>query len=274
MDKRRLVVFGICLAMCLAAGGTAAAESIPAGDFVYPPGHYLEGQAVEPVFDIFGLNYQAKIGIASSHANMTMGFFGLPPWEGDDDAYFQRMVDEGLAETVADAQAMLAVMPEWYKRCWPVEFWWNEAWYSNALDLNEDGCPDWHPFSPVGAASGPYDPAFPGFQGSGAACEGHWTNLWTMDPGVPGLGTMHCTYAAVPLDAQRVELPAPVWQYSHKWYGPAPDGEEIGFAWWMPLMLGMDNCWAVVRQRCWCGDVIVFEYRSPSEWGDLKVRGR
>jgi hypothetical protein len=273
MDKRRLVVFGTCLAMCLAVGSSAAAESIPAGDFVYAPGHYLEGQPVETGFDIFGVNYQAKVANPSSHGSMAMGFYGFPPYGGDDQAYLERLVAEQIhgVTTIEEAMALLAINSEWYKRCWPVVFWWNEPWRSSSLDLNDDGVLDWHPFSPAGAASGPYDPAWPAFRGSGAACEGIWSNLWTMDPNVPGLGTMDCVMAAVPLDAQLVALPHPVWQFTHKWC--EPDGSEIGYTWFNPLMPGMDYCWAAVRQRCWCGDTIVFDYQSPSEWGKLKVRG-
>lgn len=187
---------------------------------------------------------------------------GFPPYEGDDQAYFERLVAEGYAKDAAGARRLAEAQSEWPARTWRAVYYrWNEAYGSGRLDLDGDGCPDWHPFSPTGPGS---SILAPGFQGSGAASEGHWTNLWSTGPGDNQPGSMRITFAALPVDAVRAEV-APGFRM---WF--QPDGVVIGWD-WGPLTEGMDDCWAVVRQRCWVQGVVVSEYQSPSEWGAIVV---
>ena len=76
---------------------------------------------------------------------------------------------------------------------------------------------------------------------------------------------MCITFAAVPLDAVRTEV-SPGFRM---WF--QSDGVVIGCD-WGPLTEGMDDCWAVVRRRCWFKGVPVSEYRSPSHWGAIVVQ--
>lgn len=112
------------------------------GTLYYSEGHYLYGQALKPGFDIFGYNYQAHL-FNGYYANAYLGGYGYPPYEGDDDAYYQRLVDEEYADSIEDAQLLIEKV--W---CWPyrniiLNMKWNDAWLSNK-DCDGDGKLDRH----------------------------------------------------------------------------------------------------------------------------------
>jgi len=263
MHLRQVVMLGIHLSLRTTVDGSQTmAESIDLSAFVYWPGHYLQGQPLRPGSDIFGMDYQARTS-KGLHWNHTMCWKGFPPYEGDDQAYFERLAAEGYARNASAAQRLAEAQSEWAARTWrAVYYCWNEAYGSARLDLDGDGCLDWHPFSPMGPGSSILGP---GFRGSGAASEGYWTNLWSMGPGDEQPGSMYITFAAVPLDAVQTEV-APGFRM---WF--QSDGVVIGWD-WGPLTEGMDDCWAVVRRRCSFKGVTVNEYQSPSHWGTIAVR--
>ena len=100
MDKKRLVVLALCLITCLAISSVvwtcqAKKKSIAKGDFVYPPGHYLAGHRIRLGYDVFSMNYQAGRIESNFMGNYLLGELGFPPYGGDDQAYFARLVAEG-----------------------------------------------------------------------------------------------------------------------------------------------------------------------------------
>jgi hypothetical protein len=128
------------------AGKFSDCTRIQDGVLTYSAGHYLAGQPLETGYDIFGYNYHAHL-FNGSYANAYLGGYGYPPYEGDTDAYYQRLVDEGYAATVEEAEALMTYVPYvsgvW---CWPYrDIWlnmkWNDAWLSNK-DCNIDGVLD------------------------------------------------------------------------------------------------------------------------------------
>jgi hypothetical protein len=126
------------------------------GILVYGAGHYLEGQPLETGFDVFGTNYQGHM-FNESYANNYLGRDGLPPYEGDDEAY---LADYPEAEG------------KWY---WPyrdvnVLMKWNDAWLSNK-DCDNDGSLDRHYGFDTYIGSG----AWLTNHQSGTDEEGHWT---------------------------------------------------------------------------------------------------
>lgn len=102
---RRISASSILLLLSMAALIPAAfAEpkkgynTITEGEIYYSSGHYLEGQAVPTGFDPYGYNYQAHL-FNGSYANAYLGRDGYPPYEGDDEAYHQRLIEEGFLPT-------------------------------------------------------------------------------------------------------------------------------------------------------------------------------
>ena len=61
---------------------------------VYSSGHYLEGEPIPVGPDEYGYNYQAHI-FSSYYPNAYLGRDGYPAYDGDLDAYNQRLIDEG-----------------------------------------------------------------------------------------------------------------------------------------------------------------------------------
>lgn len=266
MDKRRLVVLAVRLAICLAIGSMAWAAgtetSIPKDSFTYPPTHYLAGDRVLPGFDSFGMDLLHRHNNAL-HMNTVLCWQGYPPYEGDDAAYFERLVAEGFAGDIGEAQAMMEAQPQWWKRTWRCEHWWNDLYYSDHLDLNGDGHLDAHPFGPLGPGLTPFEPV--GERGSGAAVEGIYWNLYSTGPGDEQPGSQHLALVAVPVDAVRIPGPGGMWYDA--------SGNEIGFDFGPPTE-NNEDCWACVRLDCLCYGELVNRYRSPSKWGKVRVRGQ
>lgn len=116
--------------------------TIQDGILTYSEGHYLEGEPLTTGYDPFGYNYQAHIFVGS-YANVYLGRNGFPPYEGDDDAYYQRLVDEDFAENLEDAAEIMDKEWYWdYRNVW-LMMKWNDAWLSNK-DCDGDGKLDRH----------------------------------------------------------------------------------------------------------------------------------
>lgn len=229
MDKKRLAVLVVCLTICLAINSMAIAATIPSGTVTYWDGHYLAGQPVQPGFDIFGWNFQARI-FEGPLANSFLPWEGYPPYEGE------RAIDEWM------------------------RFQWNEAYLSNQDGNDPDTHLDFHPFVDWPGAN--HDTADGDWQGSGAVCwanfsystevDGEWVPVWT-----------HMMLVAVPLDAY-LEL---LWgSFDDCWCGvwyQYEGGPEIGVN--GPIWPAGDRYgWAEVKQITVCDSVEVCNYDSPS----------
>ena len=118
----------------------------------YSPAHYLNGvQPIKPGFDPFGYNYQAHL-FNGYYSNAYLGRDGFPPYEGDVDAFYQRLLDEEIFPNIEEAKKKFegywdesGTSPKWVPGLW---YWsgrdvtlnmkWNDTWLSNK-DCNEDG---------------------------------------------------------------------------------------------------------------------------------------
>ncbi|AKH98715.1 hypothetical protein [Halanaeroarchaeum sulfurireducens] len=111
--------------------GNAAAKpdkctKIQSGEINYSDDHYLDTVGVG--YDVFGYNYQAHM-FKGSYANAYLGDYGYPPYGGDDTAYFERLVDEGYAESVGEAEDLMGWY--WSFKDTHLKMKWNDAWISN-----------------------------------------------------------------------------------------------------------------------------------------------
>jgi hypothetical protein len=142
--------------------------TIQSGALTYSAGHYLAGQPLEVGYDEYGYNYQSHL-FKGSYANVYLGGYGFPPYEGDDEAY--------LAENPGATSHWA-----WPYRHIELLMKWNDAWLSNK-DCDGDGKLDRH-----------Y--GHDGYIGSGA---------WETNHMSGGQGKDHWTYftkiVAVPEDA-------------------------------------------------------------------------
>ncbi|MDH4366681.1 MAG: hypothetical protein OEV57_00885 [Dehalococcoidia bacterium] len=130
-----LVLVAALIATPVIAGKSSDCTRIQDGTLAYRVGHYLEGEPLKTGYDIFGYSYQAHLFVGS-YANVYLGGDGFPPYCGDDEAYAQRLIDEGCASNPYG---------KWY---WPYrDIWlnmkWNDAWLSNK-DCDGDGLLDRH----------------------------------------------------------------------------------------------------------------------------------
>ena len=174
-------------------GSTTNCTRIQDGTIIYSAGHYLEGQPLKVGYDIYGYNYQAHM-FNGYYANVYLGGEGLPPYEGDTEAY-------------------LAANPEaenkWY---WPYRdcellMKWNDAWLGNK-DCDGDGKLDRH-FG--------YD----SYIGSGAWETNHQKDSYIGDDGKEHQWEYFCKIVAVPADAVLVD---------NIWY--TAEGTEMGPSIW------------------------------------------
>ncbi len=195
-----LVLLAALIAAPVMAGKPSDCTRIQDGILEYRSTHYLVLQGdplLKTGYDIYGYNYQAHLFVGS-YANVYLGGYGYPPYEGDTDAYYQRLVDEGFAADMSAAAILMGAV--W---CWPYrDIWlnmkWNDAWLSNR-DCDGDGLLDRH-----------Y--GFDSYIGSGAWETNH------MRGEDDGVNWVYFTkIVAVPADAEKVD---------GIWY--AADGTEIG----------------------------------------------
>jgi len=116
--------------------------TLQSGLILYSEGHYLASQPILPGYDIFGYNYQAHM-FNGSYFNSYAGGAGLPPYEGDDEAYLV------ANPTAADHWA-------WPYRNAQIVMKWNDAWLSNK-DCDGDGKLDRHFGFPSYIGSGAWE---------------------------------------------------------------------------------------------------------------------
>ncbi|UCG56646.1 MAG: hypothetical protein JSU70_17500 [Phycisphaerales bacterium] len=169
MKSAKILLAIVC---CLILVGVSVAKkddgcvTIQDGLIEYSPGHYLAGTPIQVGYDPFGYNYQAHL-FNGSYANVYLGRDGLPPYEGDTEAYLADNPD---------------AVSKWY---WPyrdvdLEMKWNDAWLSNK-DCDGDGALDRH----YGFASYIGSGAWETNHMSGGEGEDHWT-YFTKIIAVPG----------------------------------------------------------------------------------------
>ncbi len=125
-----LVLVVALIATPIMAKGGKTCTRIQDGVLTYSAGHYLEGEPLTIGYDIFGYNYQAHL-FNESYANAYLGRDGYPPYCGDDEAYYERLVEEDYAVDVELAEALISAHWTWeYRDTW-VNMKWNDAWLSN-----------------------------------------------------------------------------------------------------------------------------------------------
>jgi hypothetical protein len=133
MKKIIAIALAVAMVVTLSVGVALArpgnCTTIQDGVLTYSPGHYLAGQPLKAGYDIFGYNYQGHM-FNGYYANVYLGGYGFPPYEGDSEAY---LAENPGAEDV------------W---CWPYRdiqlvMKWNDAWLSNK-DCDGDGKLDRH----------------------------------------------------------------------------------------------------------------------------------
>lgn len=185
---------GIFTTSAIAKKGGKKADciSIQDGILTYSSGHYLAGEPLKVGFDAYGYNYQAHM-FNGYYANTYLGGEGLPPYEGDTDAYLA--ANPGAAS-------------KWY---WPYRdvillMKWNDAWLGN-MDCDGDGKLDRY-FG------------FTSYIGSGAWLTNHQSGEYKVD-GKTCRWNYFVKIVAAPADATKV---------GGIWY--TADGTEIGPAIW------------------------------------------
>jgi len=190
--KKFLFLALVLVVICFATFPTAAADQkcpgVKDGVLTYSFGHYLYPNPIKPGFDAFGYNYQAHL-FNGYYANVYLGRDGLPPYEGDTEAY-------------------LTVHPEaagkWY---WPYRdtmlvMKWNDPWLANT-DCDGDGLLDRH-----------Y--GFSSYIGSHAWETNHMVMTYEQDG-----KTCHATYFC-----KIVAAPADAYKNAGNWY--TANGDFIG----------------------------------------------
>jgi hypothetical protein len=188
-------------------GSKADCTAIRDGELLYSAGHYYADRPLRTGYDAYGYNYQAHM-FNGTYANVYLGRYGYPPYYGRDDAYYQRLVDEGIAATVAAAAEELATssLTAWF---WPYRdvnlvMMWNDSWLSST-DCDSDGALDRHD-------------GYPSYIGSGAWETNHqWGSYIDSETGRRETWNYFVKIIAVPADANLV---AGVWCEAY--------GTEIG----------------------------------------------
>ncbi len=205
MERARIVSALLCSIVLIGVLAAEPKEGVRMKDglLMYSEGHYLEGEALPLGYDPYGYNYQAHM-FSGSYMNYYIGRLGLPPYEGDDDAYLQRLVDEHLFDDRDTALAYLESSAAWLwnYRNDSLIMAWNDAWLSN-MDRDGDDALDRH----YGFAS---------YVGSGA-----WLTNHMQGEDENGTWTYFTKIVAAPADATLTD---------GVWY--AADGTEIGPVIW------------------------------------------
>jgi hypothetical protein len=123
-----LLLFSILTIPNVLGGPKKDCDTILEGEVMYSAGHYLAGDPIPVGYDEYGYNYQSHM-FNSYYCNAYLGRYGFPPYEGNDAAYFQRLVDESYFGSVEDAEE--AMMSEWYWSDTNLIMKWNDSWLSN-----------------------------------------------------------------------------------------------------------------------------------------------
>jgi len=140
----------ITIILLIAAGSVMAAKpnkqcnTIQSGQIHYPSDYYLGDKPITTGFDEYGWNYQAH-SFEGYFANYAFDAFGLPPYEGNEEAYYQRLVDEGFASNINEAMNFMYGdyfrSFFWINRDISYSLKWNDEYKSNK-DCNGDGLID------------------------------------------------------------------------------------------------------------------------------------
>jgi len=247
MNKLSVLLALVMILAVLGNGGNKALAALPSngcttikdGVLTYPPdpdypNHYLAGQPLMFGYDPYGYNYQSHLFIGS-YANVYLGRYGFPPYEGDDDAYYKRLVDEGFADTIYDAENLMAGIWYWPYREVQLSMKWSDEWLSNK-DCNGEGKLDrGYSCDPINADD--------------SACPGAWETNHMSGTDIDEDGK-ECQWiyfvkiSAVPEDAY---LEDGIWYTA--------DGTEIGLnEWGFAVLQRIDNP---------CGGFYGIEYLSP-----------
>ena len=230
--KKLCLILAVMLAIGI-TGYTVAddvnCKTITQKEVYYTAGWYLAGP-ISKGFDDFGYNYQAHL-FNGYYPNHYYNKLGLPPYEGDDAAYYQRLTDEGLLgkwQTTAYAQTL------WNSRDVILVMKWSDAWLSNK-DCDGDGALDRH----LG-----YDTPI----GSGAWETNHQSGTYTGEDGKEHHWTYFVKIAAVPTSALLHD--------DDYWY--TAEGVEIGKEIW--------GAYAIIQQvdNDPYGGFHGISYRSPA----------
>ncbi len=172
MRTAKAMLFVFC---CMIYGGMVQGATLKDKEpsIFYPAGHYLEGWAKIVGTDIYGYNYQAH-KFSGFFANVYLGGDGYPPYWGDTEAYYQALVEEGLAATVEEAEAMLSAWWYWESRDIDLGMKWNDAWLSNQ---------DWGNDSGGSVPDGNLDRhyGYPTYTGSGAWVTNHRSGTYEVE---------------------------------------------------------------------------------------------
>ena len=253
MKKMGIVIFCLAVALTLSIDyqtwGKEKCTAIQDGTLVYPYYHYLAGEFFTTGFDEFGYNYQAHT-FRGNTFNHYAGTWGLPPYEGDDDAYYQRLFDEGFATSIEDAQDFMLGFYAWPWRFEKGTVQWSDAWKSNK-DCNDDGYLDGVPFQPPECDSGAWYKA-------------EITGTYFRVDGKKCSYTYKAKFAAVPCDAHLVEY-SPGYG---EWF--TPDGKLIGYDISMAFGDPTFGDMAMIEEIMWdrCGYMgYPPHYMFPSEAG-------
>ncbi len=238
--RKKILVIGIMgvLTMSGMIGVIEAKKNdgitIQDGILTYSAGHYLEGELLTVGYDIFGYNYQAHL-FKGYYCNAYLGGYGFPPYEGDDDAYYQRLVNEGFAENLLEAELLMSRIRYWAYRDIQLLMKWNDAWLSNR-DRDGDGLLDRH-----------Y--GYDSYIGSGAWLTNHMWGTYELD-GKTCPWNYFVKIVAVPEDAKLIE---------GYWY--TAEGSEIGPEIW--------GAFAIIQKiyNDPCMRYHVIEYLSPTSAG-------
>jgi hypothetical protein len=202
---------------------------IQSGEIFYSAGHYLSDQPISVGYDPFGYNYQAHM-FKGSYFNVYSGRDGLPPYEGDAEAYLA--ANPGAASHWA-----------WPYRDVNLLMKWNDAWISNT-DCGVDGDPESDPDGKLDRHWG-----FPTYIGSGAWETNHMWGEYEID-GKTCNWDYFVKIVAAPADG-----------YSEGGYWYAADGTEIGPAIW--------GAFAIIQQveNDPCAGIHGLQYVSPDHAG-------
>lgn len=221
MKKLCLILVVMLFAMGITGyeANSNSCATIKDGTILYPAAHYFAAQPLKIGFDAYGYNYQAHMFLGS-YVSTSLAKKGFPPYEGDDVAYYERFVEEGFAESTAEAEARLLVETTWASRDVTLIMKWSDVWLSNK-DCNGDGLLDrGYLCDPLNAKS--------------SVCEGAWlTNHQSGTCPADEKGKeRRWTYfvkmvAVMEEDAYKADKEGEVLQY---WY--TYDGVEIGSVVW------------------------------------------
>lgn len=124
-----ILAFSTTLAQAQPSSGKSACVTIKDGTLTYSSSHYLYGTPLPTGYDAYGYNYQAHM-FKGSYANVYLGGYGYPAYNGDDAAYL-----------TANPSAATTWM--WPYRTTQVLMKWNDAWLSNK-DCDGDDALDRH----------------------------------------------------------------------------------------------------------------------------------